>query len=695
MSSNDNRLERLSSTWLEKFTTCLDQRSTQPLTSDHISSLLTSDDIPALLCAIGTPNFKSDSNKLQILTRLCNVLQDSPDSRHQFLHAGGLPILVHFVVINPDDPTAHTIAYRAIAAISDHNGTPVQALIASEVIEVVCESCTKFNDNSTFVRTAVVIFKILSSYEVLRKHMQTYTVIVSLFEIFKHLMCSDPKLDSAPLCIATLMSIIASLVYQSSVCRVIVEENSFILLILHAMEKYKLSEDVQYCGALAIKNSIYQCPSNVRCFLDGKGLDVMFSNIAAYPESKPVLRHSVGTILNTVMSSDDAKKAILLKEDFLIGLCNAFITETIDLDVAYPFISVWVYLCEYDVGTDRIGVSNVANSVIKTGATTMIHECLRFSHESRKADLFLDICHLKNLLLLVGSFRQPKDKASIKRFEDSVGIFMEALETFKDAHHMTVPILQILEDTMSGHDDCKIKFNQVSGISKIVSVMRQNRRNAVVNDKCCKVLDTAAEGQLAISAIVEGKEAMCAAIMTCMADFSDNASVIDHACSLLIKIAVRSKADANRLVEAGARNMVQMAQMKHQGNAVVESLTNQLMALLADVGTENRAGQMIGPRGTAGQRMRSRSRTIEDPSSVRTRANLSKSPVRVGKSEGSHVARESRDPTRTLRRRDLGRPDNGGENDSEDQVSRSVVTSRVRVRRATRQKMTLEPVYEG
>lgn len=691
MTSTVSRRNRLSSDWIEKFDTCLTGKEKSPA-CDQGARLSTSDDVPALLCAVAAHDFKANINKLGFLNQLCNVLLDSPDSREEFILSGGLPIIVRYMVVNTEDVKSQTVAYRIIAVLAGHNPTPVDAFVQCEVIEAIADSVKKFHKNEKFLRAAILTFKNLSSNEFLRKHMQTRDVIISLLEVFNTVLSAKYCLLSEPLYVAALTSIISSLVFQSQLCRSIIGENQVVATILQAMMDHSSAEEVQHCCTLAIQNAVYQYPVNAECFLKSYGFDTIFSSMATHSSCKLVLKHGLSAILNVIKLDNDAKRSVINRKEFLDQLCKSTFEDE-DLEIMKPKISIWLQLCEFDACSDRTGVSNVANSFVETNSISILPKYLRSAKETNNADMFLELCQLQSLLFLAKNFRQPQDKATVDIFVEEIEIVMEALESFEEVETLTIPMLEFLEGLLSGQDDCKIKFNDMSGVIRIVSVMKQNRRDVNVNLTCCKLLDIAAEGQLATPVIIQGKEAVQNAMMTCMADFIDNANMADRVCSLLIKMAVKSKKDAADLVQAGARNMVQMAQVKHKGNPAVESLTNQLLVLLEEPGADGRPGQPSGPRGTAGQRMRSRSRTVEDPSSVRARANKSKSPVRAGQGRGARASREPRNQSvRTLRKDNEGGTENTEGNGSG--ASDSNVSSRIRVRRAARQKMALEPVYE-
>lgn len=692
MVCSDNRGNRFLPNWMEKFETCLN-RKTNALTPDQGDLLPTSDDVPALLCALATSEFKANVSKLELLNRLCNILLDSPDSREEFLFSGGLPIIVRYMIVNSEDVESQTVAYRIMAVIAGHNPTPVDAFVQCEVIDVMVDSAKKFHRNEKFLRAAILLFRSLSSDENLRKYLQKPDVILSLLEVLKSILSEEFCLSSESLYVAALTSTLSSLVFQSQLCRSIIGENRVVKTLLKAMVDHAGIEEVQYSCLLAIQNALYQCPINVACFLDSQGLDMTFSSMATHPSSMQVLKHGLGAILNAVVINDDAKRNIIERKEFLAQICKLECGDD-DLEIIKPQISIWFQLCEFDTHSERTGVSSVAQSFDETDSIGIISKYLRIAHEKNNVEMFLELCQLQGLLFLATCFRHPKDKNAVEILKEEIEIIVEALESFREVEKLTIPMLELLGGLLSGQDNCKIKFNELSGVINVVSVMKQNRRDVNVNLACCKVLDIAAEGQLAMSVMLHGKEAVRGAILTCMADFIDNANLTDRVCSLLIKMAVNSMKDASELVQAGARNMVQMAQVKHKGNPAVESLANQLLVLLEDPGADGRPGQPSGPRGTAGQRMRSRSRTVEDPGSVRARANKSKSPVHAGQGRGIRTFRETRDQSVRMLRK-------GGDNATEEKTERggnsaqeNDISSRIRVRRTARQKLALEPVYE-
>lgn len=202
-----------------------------------------------------------------------------------------------------------------------------------------------------------------------------------------------------------------------------------------------------------------------------------------------------------------------------------------------------------------------------------------------------------------------------------IELCLGAFDMIVTERRTTLDALGALGTFLSRRDDCKVKFNNMDGVGEVVKVMTRNPDDEEINIECCKILDFAAEGQLTSANMLKEKGGLRTAILSVMSIFSHSASIQENACSVLIKLAAISEKDTEELVNAGAREIVQMVQVNHKGNPAVESLSNQLLAVFVD------ALECVNGKVTMEYRIHSRSRIIENSETVRARALKSRSPI--------------------------------------------------------------------
>eukprot|EP00173_Palmaria_palmata_P000690 Plantae.Rhodophyta-Palmaria_palmata.ctg13376.p1 GENE.Plantae.Rhodophyta-Palmaria_palmata.ctg13376~~Plantae.Rhodophyta-Palmaria_palmata.ctg13376.p1 ORF type:complete len:258 (-),score=37.84 Plantae.Rhodophyta-Palmaria_palmata.ctg13376:287-958(-) len=145
-------------------------------------------------------------------------------------------------------------------------------------------------------------------------------------------------------------------------------------------------------------------------------------------------------------------------------------------------------------------------------------------------------------------------------------------------------------------------------------------------ESCCRLLDNISNGQFEATAsnMTCRNEAM-RSVVAAMILYPQSASLQEHACSVMIKVAATSQTDSDELCNLGARPVVEKARQEHSGNPAVESLANQLLTLLFPSGSDGREGRGQTPQGSSSSRLRSRSRTIQTGQRSRSRMDRSKS----------------------------------------------------------------------
>lgn len=221
----------------------------------------------------------------------------------------------------------------------------------------------------------------------------------------------------------------------------------------------------------------------------------------------------------------------------------------------------------------------------------------------------------------------PKFRANVCK-DEFITIFVHALREFQKNTATTETILRAVRAVIGGNDGGKTTFNNEGGVHIVAAIMQQFKDEESLAEISCKVLDSAASGQLAeTSSLLKGRANAVKAMKSIMETHPKNALLQESACSFLIKVASISDGEARTLVEEGFFDLVMDCQDRHQGNAGVELLANQLVVLLNDNNRSNwRGGSQRKIERSSTYRFRAR--TIERGSRVRVRARKTRSFIR-------------------------------------------------------------------
>lgn len=221
-------------------------------------------------------------------------------------------------------------------------------------------------------------------------------------------------------------------------------------------------------------------------------------------------------------------------------------------------------------------------------------------------------------------------------------VLLSALQQFSESHPTDAAVIvEGLNAACSGSDESKNHFNEVGGVGTISELMHKVPNSEKFQERCCALLDIVSNGQFEATAIsMSNRPEAMRAVLAAMVIYLDSATLQEHGCSVMIKVAASSEADSNDLCSAGAKPVVEKARTKHTGNPAVESLANQLLTLLVPSDDGNRERRGVTPRGNASSRLRSRSRTVQTGQRSRSRMDRSKSRERGGARGGGLAAVE-------------------------------------------------------
>lgn len=664
------RRSRYSPSWIQDHKTCLQATGVDPLQNVTIDNLKASINATDLLRALAANEFANAVGNTTANTRLSDLVTNDETIRTQFVNAGGIPLLTRFMAINIDSAEIQHAACNTLCAIAMHSNNGIQvSLSEAEAIEAIADALKTHTTEKELQAIGIKTLHAHSRYAALCVHIAEEEVLQTLVAAF-HAAVAQPNLVT---CLADTFTAVAS---REKDVRMTIGGTGVIQGMLSTLGENSKDKEVARAVTGALACMLEDISENRDCFKTVGGIESLLSVLKVHGKEEKVLYNELIALKVMLSHSKEVRQNIIEGVEWLDHLipCIAFPD---DVGVFQLGVEILIMLCQHDMDQGRLGAINIGNALVKNDATLMCQKGLVRAIAENRGNLLKIVCQLRRLLVLSDEIRSnPK---IIDCMLQIIKITTTALDKFKDDIDILLEMIELQSAIISGHDNCKAEFINDGGIQSIVNLMKRHRKDEKLNTICCKVLDFSAEGQLATApTLLKGKEIAVQAILTSVADFAECSALAESALSLLIKVAAISAEDTEKLVACGARTMVQMAQSKHVGNPAIESLANQLLILLVDNSlTTNNGGN--GPRGAkGGMRARSRSRVIENSESVRARAQKSRSPVRVHRSR-----RASREQRMAAAKASVGAVDDG-----------KIVGSRVRVRRATRQKFSLEPVLE-
>lgn len=668
---------RFSSTWIQQFDTCLkiipDPDTEEPM-PDPLPQILSLQHMCVVLCAIAEDDFEVTTVKLSLLQHLSTVLAANPENAQPFLAAGGIPIMVRAMTVNPQHTQVQAHACCMMEATAKEGEIAQIAFAQADATFALLDALPLLHTECAAQLSAIAALHVQAVYPASLRIMQEEHSLNALLLAMHGML---PRAD----CIALMARTLSVVVLQAPDVCAAAGKAGVISDLVQALELHHGVADVVTSCMLTLIHLTAHCQCNVEHFKAVDGVKTLFVVLAGHPGNLWPVQKAL-TLLEGVLKRDEEemRKTIMDPEriDQLCNMCHLFSTN---LDVLPHLIDVFISMCEHDLESGRLGVTMISEKLFESEALCKILKGMRLAFNARNGKFLGRMCKFRKLISLSSELRMSKSVKLLECACCGIEIAVESLQVFLDQKDVITNVIGLISSLVSGNDKLKVKFIDLGGVSAVLEVMKHYKRDERMNVECCRVVDYAAEGQLmSAPTLLKGKDIAMLVIVSTMANLSHCAALQESACSLLIKVAAISAEEAEKLVKIGARNLVQMAQMKHAGNPGIESLANQLLILLVDPNSQNARGGPNGPRGTAGSRARSRSRTrlsTEGSEAARARAEKSRSPVRVNK---------ARRPSRERRMAAAKASTGGG--------TGHIVGSRVRVRRAARQKMDLEPIFE-
>ncbi|CAN8066321.1 unnamed protein product [Agarophyton chilense] len=474
--------------------------------------------------------------------------------------------------INRDSlPICLPAIMKLSALISSPSNT--EALTSQGFIKDLCYTCQKFSDDQTFVAQAGYL--------------------------------------------------IASLIFENEGSREVFETNFGLGILTDFITKHLRSTTVQKPVLMAVRNVAWNSKTNCEQIRRSNTLPVLFLLMTLHSNQKDVMNEILACIYQFIAFDGYWRGKILSNSSYLDQLMFEWKFNIKNYDLAKWFVLILVQLTNDGAHPDRIGIKVVSQAGTGLAGTTI-------------SGLLMDAVFVQDDAMVVSLSKLIYSLGFMENFRENVSHtyalhhLIKALGFCVQSPGSLMSVLRAIECLLSGADIAKVKFNDVKGMNGMlimIKVMELYKDDELITEICCRILDNAADGQLCTTNIlVDDKEILGKAILTAMAKYPKNALIQERSCLLLIKIASSHPSAAECLHKQGARGLVHEARRTYSSDPSVSSLVSHLLTLLREKGpTRDRSRTADGPK-LASVRLRSRSRTVEEPNETRARAERNRSP---------------------------------------------------------------------
>lgn len=654
---------RLDPAWLES------ARSTVRDTVTHETDTLASTQMTEALVDLFSDKFETATCIIAKLNTLAEALILRPSNRQLFIHLGGPQILVYHMARRIDHRDVQVASCRLISSIPDFDEDTLASIGQTQGVFAVFDTLVRYAKDLEPCLAAMVAMRLLSfspSNRVLLQDESFLRMLVLLMIEFR----ADQSLSE---CVA---STIAMVTFGNDWCREKCGELGVIAALSDIMKAHPTCAPVQGQCGLALRNLSWGSKSNCRRASESDCIKLLFDAMVIHSGLQKVVNESLGSLGNMVSTLPKLAELIVQNRPYIDQIFTELLYFANDSCLSDKACTLLLLLCEHDMIAERVGIRVVSQSCIKMNGPSSIAAALQNACAEKNKEVVARFGKLIRVLSLCDCFRESVGKSR------TLPVLLDALSKEAVNEKVVLPILEGLEGMLSGNDGSKRMFTELDGAGKIIEVMQANVTHEKVIMQCCKVLDNASDGQeTTAEELMKSKEKAIKAVMEAMANFAQSAQVQEFACSMLIKVASISTADASKMVQIGVRNSVEAARSFHGGNPAVESLANQLLSLLQD--PKSTRASRGSARGTASARLRSRSRTVGQMDRARSRAEKSRSPERMLKV--GRRALLAAQKSESAVKEDGDGPGIG---------SNGNPPATVYVKRATRKTMLLDTVYE-
>lgn len=596
---------RLEPKWLEAFLSKKEVHEETAKANDM-------DDLYDLIYSLATNEFKAVSVASGI-NSIAEAVYKYNAGKAFVRECGGLSVAIHAMAKCIEDPNVQIAGCKLLEneAEDDHQ---VQDLVGGlEGIDAILDAMTRHRDIIAVQDAAAFALRSLTWGEENRKTIVRHGVMHDLVKALE-VHPNSPMLHEHIICT------IAHCVFGNDEGRKVCGTVGAVKAILRTMKNYPDIVSLQAQCCFALRNLSWQCPENVTRMHENKAQDEIIATLIRFCRIPGIQDQGLAALSNVFgLDSQPLRNAANnANKELVTVVFKALKTFATHQSITRHAQTLFITIAE----SSKSSGNSVALKHILTypDAAKIILRPIA-SPSSRNFNEVLNASKiLKSIGSLDGMQADVRNCAGISTVLECLVQF--APSNISKAHH----ILDALNAICSGSDLSKQEFNKVGGVGKIAALMLENPKETAFQESCCMVLDNISNGQFeATAANMACRTEAMRAVVAAMILYPQSASLQEHACSVMIKVAATSQTDSDDLCGLGARPVVEKARMEHSGNPAVESLANQLLTLLIPSGKDGREGRGSTPQGSSSSRLRSRSRTVQTGQRSRSRMDRSKS----------------------------------------------------------------------
>lgn len=568
----------------------------------------------------------------QQVIRISKAVEKNAGAKTFVLLSGCIALISHIMAVHRSSAKVQTSGCHLLELVAEDSDQIQNRIGGWEGIDAVLDAMTTHIDNVEVQTAASGALRTLTWAERNRETMLRHGAMQDLVQsMTTHL--ENAKLQEH------VSGTIAHVVFGNHDSKKLCGTVGGVKAILDAMHKHPDVVSLQAQCCFALRNLSWDCKENHALMHEIKASDLIADAMRRHPRIPGIQDQGLAALSNLLFrdvmtyeesleeSSNASKQG--LGDHSLQGLAfSALQSFSKNISIVRHAQSLLINLCDQlrtDHSKELQGIAthpNAAKLICKTayieGAVVEIPK--------NASKLMKVMCPVDDFLVGV-------------RENGGLEVLLLALDIFVEGHpNDAAVIIEGLNAACSGSDESKSMFNKLGGVGKVAAHMLKVPKCEKFQERCCALLDIVSNGQFEATAInMENRPDAIRSVLAAMVIYIDSASLQEHGCSVMIKVAAASESDSNELCEVGAKPVVEKARSTHHGNPAVESLANQLLTLLVPNGDTSREGRGVTPRGNASSRLRSRSRTVQTAQRSRSRMDRSKSRDK-GKGRGIGLA---------------------------------------------------------
>jgi hypothetical protein len=597
---------RLTASWVEKFTKAV---ASYAATANAMGQQGTQEAVQALADHLGAREVAASH-----IRAILAAVEKNPGGQTVLRASGGLALVVHAMALHVSVDEVQAAGCRLLDEAAEDDNAVQDAIGQCEGIDAILEAMTEHRRVLAVQDAAASALRSLTWAEGNRKTMLRHGAIQDLVEAMRLHPGSALLQEHA-------VGTIAHTVFGSEDGRKVCGRVGGVQAIVKAMQTYPDAVSLQAQCCLALRNLSWQCKENHVLMQEHDADDQIMMAMIRFPRIPGVQDQALAAISNLMLHDEQMIKKFLFGVDGKASLPTlifaALHTFSANLSIVRNAQTLLINLCDDNNAGHLTTLRHVAS---QPNAAKVVLRAVA-TREVRNVVTAANAAKLMKVLCLVDEFQVDV------RSQDGLAAFLACVEQFAEGNaEETCTILEGINSVCSGNDESKALFNQLGGVAKLSALMLQLPSSPLFQERCCMLLDNISNGQFEATAenMSDRPEAM-RSVLAAMILYPQSASLQEHACSVMIKVAASSEEDSNELCAAGAKPVVEKARAQHAGNPAVESLANQLLTLLVPTNDGSREGRGVTPRGSSSARLRSRSRTVQTGQRSRSRMDRSKS----------------------------------------------------------------------